>query len=103
MISIKNFIDKQPEFEVVEPNDYSLGPILDVHRKDYIEFLQTIYNDWVSEGFPADACMGETFVHPSIVGKIDPEIVRKTANLRAGGKIGYYTCDMSVCFVKGKY
>ncbi|KAG2210222.1 hypothetical protein INT47_003207 [Mucor saturninus] len=100
LVSIKNFIDKQPEFQVVDPNDYSLGPILDVHRKDYIEFLQTIYHDWVTEGFPADACRVETFAHPSVVGKIDPEIVKKNAYLKATGRLGYYTCDLSVCFVK---
>lgn len=96
-------MDANPEFEVIPPNDYSLGPILDVHREDYIRFLETIYEEWVAEGFPPEACMGETFQHPSITGKIDPEIVRKTSNLRAGAKIGYYTCDMSICFVKGNY
>lgn len=102
MISIKKFIDAHEEFEVVAPNDYSLGPILDVHREDYIRFLQEIYDEWVAEGNPADACIGDTFAHASMIGKVDPEIIRKNGNLRAGAKMGYYNCDMSICFVKGK-
>ncbi|KAG2231227.1 hypothetical protein BDF21DRAFT_415020 [Thamnidium elegans] len=103
LVSIKNFIDRHPEFEVVDPNDYSLGPILDIHRQDYVCFLQSIYEEWVAEGKPAEACLGETFSLPAMTGKIDPEIVRKTANKSASGKMGYYTCDLSVCFVKNTW
>ncbi|CAO3625957.1 unnamed protein product [Mucor hiemalis] len=100
LISIKKFVDSHDEFEVISPNDYSLGPILDVHREDYIRFLQDIYDEWVAQGNPADACMGDTFAHASMIGKVDPEIVRKNGNLKAGAKIGYYNCDMSISFVK---
>lgn len=86
----------------MDPNDYSLGPILDVHRQDYVRFLQSIYEEWVAEGKPAEACLGETFNLPAMTGKIDLEIVRNTANKSASGKMGYYTCDLSVCFVKSK-
>lgn len=90
------------QFEIVSPNDYSLGPILDVHSEDYIKFLQDIYDEWVLEGNPPDFCMGDTFNHVSMMGKVDPELVKINGNRRAGAKFGYYTCDMSISFVKGK-
>lgn len=98
--SIKNFIDAHPEFAVVDPSDYSLGPILDVHRDDYIEFLSTIYKDWTSHGLPREACLGDTFAQPSFIGKLDPEIVRKNAVQSPSGKMGYYLGDMSCNFVE---
>jgi acetoin utilization deacetylase AcuC-like enzyme len=94
-------MDTNTEFEVIAPNDYSLGPILDVHHDDYIRFLEHIYQEWVDAGLPKDACIGDTFAQPSFVGKIDPSIVKKNANKSCGGKMGYYVGDMSISFVKG--
>jgi hypothetical protein len=78
-----------------------LGPILDIHEQDYVEYLQTIYDEWVAEGLPGDTVISDTFPHPSVIGKIDPAIYRKTAKLSAPGKMGLFNFDMSVAFVKG--
>lgn len=103
LINIKKFIDEHPEFEVVEPNDYSLGPILDVHRKDYVDFLETIYQEWVDSGLTKDICIGDTFSQRSFVGKLDDETVRKNASGSCSGKMGYYVGDVSTPFVQSKY
>lgn len=102
LINIKKFIDEHPEFEVVEPNDYSLGPILDVHRKDYVDFLETIYQEWVDSGLTKDICIGDTFSQRSFVGKLDDETVRKNALGSCSGKMGYYVGDVSTPFVQSK-
>jgi acetoin utilization deacetylase AcuC-like enzyme len=96
-------MDENSEFQIVGANDYSLGPILDVHHDDYIRFLANIYQEWVDAGLPKDACIGDTFAQPSFVDKMDPDIVKKNANKSCGGKMGYYVGDMSISFVKGHY
>lgn len=103
LINIKKFIDENPEFEVVEPNDYSLGPILDVHRKDYVDFLESIYQEWVDSGLNKEICIGDTFAQRSFVGKLDDETIRKNASNSSSGKMGYYVGDVSTPFVQSKY
>lgn len=98
--SIHKFVHEQPEFDIVDPNDYSLGPILDIHREDYIKFLSTIYQDWVDHGLPKEACIGDTFAQPSFIGKLHPDIVKKNALQSPSGKMGYYLGDMSCNFVQ---
>ncbi|RCH85479.1 hypothetical protein CU098_001273, partial [Rhizopus stolonifer] len=98
--SIKQFMETHPEFEIVEPSDYSLGPILDVHEKDYIKFLATIYQEWIAEGLPPNACIGDTFATHSFIGKLDPQIAKKNAFQSPQGKMGYFIGDMSVGFVQ---
>ena len=104
LASIKAFIDSQPnQFNVISPQDYSLTPIVQVHEQDYIEFLSTIHQDWVKDGMPPEGTTGESFVLSNVVGKLDPAVLKKNANQTATGRIGYYTFDMSVAFMKGKY
>lgn len=99
--SIKAFIDAHPEFRVASPRDYTLTPVLAVHETDYIQYLATIYKDWVASGLPPEAVTGETFVHPNIVGKIGKDIYRKNARLSPSARVGLYTFDMSVAYTKG--
>ncbi len=100
LIAIKEWIDKHSEFEVIEARDYSLEPILNVHKEDYINFLKCIYQEWVDEGRPANACLADTFA--SINKMIDQEMIKKAANKSSRSKLGYYTADLSVTFMKGK-
>ncbi|CDS03059.1 hypothetical protein LRAMOSA00461 [Lichtheimia ramosa] len=101
LASIKAFIDSQPnQFSVISPQDYSLTPIVQVHEQDYIEFLSTIHQDWVKDGMPPAGTTGESFVLSNVVGKLDPAVLKKNVNQTATGRIGYYTFDMSVAFMK---
>ncbi|KAI7858841.1 hypothetical protein BDC45DRAFT_456933 [Circinella umbellata] len=97
--SIKKFIDSQPStFTITEPCDYSLTPILNVHKEDYLQFLHTIYEDWVNQGLPKDAVTGECFNHTNSFNKIDPEILKETALMTPSGRVGMYVFDLSIAF-----
>ncbi|KAI9322414.1 hypothetical protein BX666DRAFT_1848848 [Dichotomocladium elegans] len=101
LASIKKYLDSKPnQFRIFEPQDYSLGPILQVHEKDYIEFLANIYNEWAASGLPKEGTTGETFVHPSLIGKLDLATIKKNASQSPVGRIGLYTFDMSVSFME---
>ncbi|MDG1424403.1 MAG: histone deacetylase family protein [Paracoccaceae bacterium] len=40
---------------VSEPNHFGMDPILAVHDKGFIDFLQTAWHDWHAEGFKGEA------------------------------------------------
>ena len=40
---------------VSEPDDFGLNPILAIHDKDFIEFLQVAWADWQAAGFKGEA------------------------------------------------
>ncbi|KAI8145212.1 hypothetical protein BJV82DRAFT_605336 [Fennellomyces sp. T-0311] len=96
--SIKKFIDSQPHFRIIAPNDYTLTPISNVLGEDYIRFLQTIYDDWVAYGLPKDTIIGDCFGHVNTISKIDPEIVKETVDLTPMARVGMYAFDISVGF-----
>ncbi|KAI8883011.1 Arginase/deacetylase [Backusella circina FSU 941] len=98
--SIRKFMEENEEFEIIEPSDYSLGPILDVHEKDYVGFLETVYDEWIADGLPAKGCMGDVFMHPSLIAKLDPETIKRNAYKNIRGKMSLHTFDLSVAFVK---
>ncbi|KAI9281862.1 hypothetical protein BY458DRAFT_552637 [Sporodiniella umbellata] len=98
LVSIKRAIDGNPKFRVIESRDYSLAPILQVHSEDYIDFLQSIHAQWIAEGLPPDVCLGEAFATLSHF--LPREVVKKTAQKSASGKLGFYTADLSVAFMK---
>ncbi|KAL0095584.1 hypothetical protein F4703DRAFT_1825362 [Phycomyces blakesleeanus] len=100
LVSIKQFIDKNTEFKVVSPDDYTLAPILAVHKREYVDFLSTIYKDWVDAGLPKDTVVSEIFGHCSMVGHLEPEEWKKKALETPSGRIGLYSFDLSVSFDK---
>ena len=99
--SIKKFIDSQPQqFNVVRPQDYSVTPILRVHEQDYVEFLQTIYKEWVDSGMPPEIAIGSAFQHPKVIGKVSQEIIKKNTLSNPLGKIGVYSFDTANAHTK---
>jgi acetoin utilization deacetylase AcuC-like enzyme len=46
---IKTHLEKFPdEFPITtKNNDYGVDPILEIHEKEYVEYLQTIYEEWL--------------------------------------------------------
>lgn len=76
---------------------------MDVHDDDFVKFLSTIYDDWVAAGLPSAAAIGETFAHMSTLSKIDPAIYKMNAQLTPSARVGLYTLDMSVSYMKGRY
>ncbi|KAI7876613.1 Arginase/deacetylase, partial [Lichtheimia hyalospora FSU 10163] len=103
-LSIKTSLQSQPNTFHMIPlkttDDYTTQSLTLVHDSDYIEFLKTIYQDWVAAGGPADAAIAETFVHPSLVGPLDPEQYKRVASNNVRGKLGLYNFDLSVAYTQ---
>ncbi|HEY9120581.1 MAG TPA: hypothetical protein VIN33_12540 [Marinobacter sp.] len=41
--------------EVLQPEEFGLGPVLRVHTRDYVDFLRDSWADWTAEGKPGEA------------------------------------------------
>ena len=80
--------------EILEPTDFGLEPIYEVHDKEYLDFLASCWIEWLDSN-PKDpsVLLPATFAlrrHPQ----------RPTSLL---GRAGYYLMDLSACIVDGTY
>ncbi|KAI9261430.1 hypothetical protein BDA99DRAFT_482632 [Phascolomyces articulosus] len=102
LTSIKIAMESQPDrFRIITANDYTLAPILSVHHQEYIQFLHSIHNDWVSSGLGDENCpvTSEIFAHHSML--VDPNSKNAIPNLAAPrARVGKYTFDMSTTYTK---
>ncbi|KAG0181136.1 hypothetical protein DFQ28_011434 [Apophysomyces sp. BC1034] len=97
--SIKSFIDAHAEFTVLSPRDYTIQPVLAVHKPDFVQFLKDIYQEWVDEGHSPEAVVGEVFAHPSFLRHLGDQW-KTTAQSSASSKYGTYVFDVSAVLMK---
>jgi acetoin utilization deacetylase AcuC-like enzyme len=94
MDRILNSLRETDWAEILEPRDFGLGPIYEVHEKDYVDFLASCWTEWLdSEAKDKSTLLPATFAlrrHP-----------QKPASLL--GRAGYYMMDLSACIVAGTY
>jgi acetoin utilization deacetylase AcuC-like enzyme len=80
--------------EILEPTDFGLEPIYEVHDKEYMNFLASSWTEWLDSN-PKD---------PSVLLPATFALRRypqKPASLL--GRAGYYLMDLSACIVDGTY
>ena len=87
---------KQAQFgDVILPDAFGLEPLLRVHDQDYIEFLQTAWDQWIVEhGDQGDALL---LNWPARFFRRDriPEVI--------DGKLGYYSFDAGTPITPGTW
>lgn len=86
------FID---EIDILPPEEFSLDDILKVHSPQYIEYLQSAYENWVSAGLTKDGVMPDMFA----VGSIRRKLITNSPI----GQAGYFMTDLSTMIVKGTF
>ena len=79
---------------VIEPTDFGLDPILDVHDKEYLDFLASAWTEWLATD-PKDP---STLLPATFALRRQPH---KPKSLL--GRAGYYIMDLSACIVAGTY
>jgi acetoin utilization deacetylase AcuC-like enzyme len=80
--------------EIIEPDDFSLDPVLRVHSRAYVEFLSNAWSLWADTyGTSADA-LPYCFPHRGLR-NIEPRHIE--------GKLGYYSFDLSSGFCAGSW
>ncbi|KAI1786800.1 hypothetical protein LXA43DRAFT_897299 [Ganoderma leucocontextum] len=100
---IKAALGQDDSFEIVPAeDDWPLdikAYILAVHSEDYVEYLETIYDEWVAIGGDRSAVFPETFRHRSMqsVGSHDIK------NMSPLAKPGVYCFDLSCPITSNTY
>ena len=80
--------------EIVQPQDFGLDPIYQVHDKAYLDFLASCWTEWEgSEATDKSVLLPATFAL-----RRSP---RKPKSLL--GRAGYYLMDLSACIVERTY
>jgi len=82
------------EFPSLQPaRDFGLGPILAVHDKAYVDFLQTAFAEWRAAGRDGDA-----------IGYTWPVVRRRNVNLdRIDAKLGLFSYDAATPIAEGTW
>ncbi|MBX0327454.1 histone deacetylase family protein [Oscillochloris sp. ZM17-4] len=75
------------------PREFGLGPLLAVHRQDYVEYLERAHGRWVAAGLSPDGVMPCTLPLGGMAG-------RSTAPTAEAGR---YCFDLSAPIVAGTY
>ena len=79
--------------EILAPQEFGLDPILKVHNKGFVDFLQTAWSEWSSTGRTFDAL---PHVWPV------PGLGRRLSN-SIDGKLGYYAIDAGTPITAGTW
>jgi len=83
-------------FEITERvEDFGCTPIQRVHKQDFLDYLETAYEEWIQEGGHPNGVLPATIPHHKIarLGKV------KASNLLS--KAGEYCFDLSAVITKG--
>jgi len=81
--------------ELVNAETFDHGHFFKVHSTEYLEYLQTAYEEWVAAGLWAEGIMPEFFP----IGKLRDHRPGKSPE----GKAGFYMTDCCTMIVKGTW
>lgn len=86
--------------ELTPPADFGLDPILAIHDKDYIAFLESAWREWLAlDPAVAEPPEQRAFLPATFALRRNPPHVPS----QILGKAGYYIMDLSACIVAGTY
>ncbi|MEM6424055.1 MAG: histone deacetylase family protein [Cyanobacteria bacterium P01_H01_bin.119] len=93
--TVLSAIQRWQPASVVRPSDFGLGPILRVHRSDYVAFLQGAWDEWAAEhGTDQDALPLNWVVRTLGCDRVPDAI---------DGKLGYYSFDAGTPITAGTW
>ena len=95
MRTILENLEKLKDADILPPEEFSLDDILKVHSKNYIEYLQDAYKNWIEAGLNEDGVMPDMFA----VGNIRKKLITKSPI----GHAAFYMTDLSTTIVEGTF
>jgi len=100
MERILTALEKTDWAELTPPADFGLDPILAVHDRDYLAFLESAWREWlILDPTVAASPEQNTFLPATFALRRKPSHVPS----QLLGKAGYYIMDLSACIVAGTY
>jgi acetoin utilization deacetylase AcuC-like enzyme len=97
--TIRQALEADGGFELVEPTEHGTGPITAVHDEAMLAYLETAWRDWREAGEEADEIFPDTFPLPAYREGMGPG--RETRSPR--GQIGRWCFDTATPMVEGTY
>lgn len=79
---------------ILEPDDHDLSTAAKIHRRDYLDFLPTVWDRWTAEGRSGTA-LPFTWPTRGLRGDVPPRFI--------DGLLGYYSFDAGAGFVEGSW
>jgi acetoin utilization deacetylase AcuC-like enzyme len=102
LVSIHAALIKEPNvFNLIPHRDFSLAPILRVHSSDFVAYLQTAYEEWVSAGRTPIGVLPDSFPHPALVDHLSTQTWRASINSSIEAKVSTYAFDLGTMIVDG--
>jgi acetoin utilization deacetylase AcuC-like enzyme len=99
MERILTALEKTDWAELTPPADFGLDPILAVHDRDYLAFLESAWREWlILDPTVAASPEQNTFLPATFALRRNPRVPSTLL-----GKAGYYIMDLSACIVEGTY
>lgn len=99
MERILNALEKTDWAELTPPADFGLDPLLAVHDRDYLAFLESAWREWlILDPEVAASPEQNTFLPATFALRRNPRVPSTLL-----GKAGYYIMDLSACIVEGTY
>lgn len=92
--NVLSAIREQNFGELILPRQFPDEVIRRIHEPDYIEFLQTVWQEWVASGQTASNARPDTFVGNGM---------RYAETKTIWGKLGRYSFDATSPFVEGSW
>ena len=80
--------------EIIAPQSFDDSKYLRLHAPDYLEFLKTAWDDWVTSGNDAPNARPDTFVGAGM---------RHAEVMSIAGRLGRYSFDATTPFVAGSW
>ena len=79
--------------DIVAPKEYGLEPILKIHDKGYVSFLETCWNEWVAAGMEGEA----------IAASWPARRMAQKCPVDIDGKLGYYALAAETSITDGTW
>lgn len=95
MKTILENLDRLKDADILPPDDFGMEDILKVHSPQYIEYLESAYENWIGAGLDKDGVMPDFFA----VGNIRNKLITKSPI----GQAGFFMTDLSTMIVEGTF
>ena len=79
--------------KIIAPEDYGLEPLLQIHDKDYVAFLETCWEEWTAAGMQGEA----------IAASWPARRMAQKCPVDIDGKLGYYALAAETSITEGTW